>query len=158
MTTFLVTGGAGFIGSHLCDRLLAEGSRVVAVDDLSTGHVGNLAQARAYGQRFTFYSVDIGAEGLGALFVRYQPEVVYHLAACRPKPPEAVTETSGTCRSAALSHARANFSPTTRPIEPPMNEKSMTASSRGAWSSVACPITIASPRPVATSASASRSV
>jgi UDP-glucose 4-epimerase len=90
--TFLVTGGAGFIGSHLCDRLLAEGSRVVAVDDLSTGHVGNLAQARAYGQRFTFYSVDIGAEGLGALFVRYQPEVVYHLAACRPKSPEAVTE------------------------------------------------------------------
>jgi len=92
VTTFLVTGGAGFIGSHLCDRLLAEGSRVVAVDDLSTGHVGYLAKARAYGQRFTFYSVDIGAEGLGALFVRYQPEVVYHLAACRLKPPEAVTE------------------------------------------------------------------
>ena len=37
MSSFLVTGGAGFIGSTLCDRLLAEGRRVVAVDNLSTG-------------------------------------------------------------------------------------------------------------------------
>ena len=73
-------------------------------------------------------------------------------------PPEAVTETSGTPRSAALSQARANFSPTTLPIEPPMNEKSITASSQGRSSIVAWPITIASPRPVSISASASRSV
>ena len=44
-------------------------------------------------------------------------------------PPDAETETSGTPASAARSHARANFSPTTLPIEPPMNAKSMTASS-----------------------------
>ena len=43
MTTYLVTGAAGFLGSHLCDRLLAEGKRVVGVDDLSYGRIANLA-------------------------------------------------------------------------------------------------------------------
>jgi nucleoside-diphosphate-sugar epimerase len=46
LTTIFVTGGAGFIGSHLCDRLLAEGHRVVAVDDLSTGRIAKLSEAR----------------------------------------------------------------------------------------------------------------
>ena len=73
-------------------------------------------------------------------------------------PPDAETATSGMPRSAALSHARENFSPTTLPIEPPMNEKSMTESSHAVASTVAWPITIASPRPVFSSASASRSV
>ena len=73
-------------------------------------------------------------------------------------PPEAETEISGTPASAALSHARVNFSPVTEPIEPPMNAKSITASSHGSSSIVALPITSASPSPVATSASASRSL
>jgi UDP-glucose 4-epimerase len=81
MTTFLVTGGAGFIGSHVCDRLLAEGHRVVAVDDLSTGHIANLMEARGYGKAFTFFNMDVRAEGLLPLFERYRPEVVVHLAA-----------------------------------------------------------------------------
>jgi UDP-glucose 4-epimerase len=85
MTTALVTGGAGFIGSNLCDRLLAEGKRVVAIDDLSTGKIGNLVEARAYGQQFTFYNVDIRADGLPTIFERHQPEVIFHLAA-RPEP------------------------------------------------------------------------
>ena len=42
-TTCLITGGAGFIGSHLTERLLAEGNRVIVVDDLSTGNAQNLA-------------------------------------------------------------------------------------------------------------------
>ena len=67
-------------------------------------------------------------------------------------------ETSGTPRCAALSHARENFSPTTLPIEPPMKEKSITASSQPLPSIAAWPITIASPSPVFISASASRSV
>jgi hypothetical protein len=73
-------------------------------------------------------------------------------------PPDAVIDTSGTPRSAALSHARENFSPTTLPIEPPMKAKSMTASSQPLPSIAACPITIASPSPVFISASARRSV
>ena len=81
MTTILVTGGAGFIGSHLCDRLLAEGHRVIAVDDLSTGRIANLTEARGYGNEFTFFNMDVRAEGLLSLFERHRPEVVMHLAA-----------------------------------------------------------------------------
>ena len=81
MTTFLVTGGAGFIGSHLCDRLLAEGHRVVAVDDLSTGRIANLSEARGYGSEFTFFNMDVRADGLLSLFERHRPEVMMHIAA-----------------------------------------------------------------------------
>ena len=81
MTMFLVTGGAGFIGSHLCDRLLAEGHRVVAVDDLSSGRIANLTEARGYGKEFTFFNMDVRAEGLLPLFERHRPEVVMHVAA-----------------------------------------------------------------------------
>jgi len=81
VTSFLVTGGAGFIGSHVCDRLLAEGHRVVAVDDLSTGRIANLVEARGYGKEFTFFNMDVRAEGLLQLFERHRPEVVMHLAA-----------------------------------------------------------------------------
>ena len=81
MPTYLVTGGAGFIGSHLCDRLLAEGKRVVAMDDLSTGRIANLAEARGYGQQFTFYNMDIRVEEIRTVFERHRPEVVMHVAA-----------------------------------------------------------------------------
>ena len=64
MTTALVTGGAGFIGSNLADRLLAEDHRVIAVDDLSTGRIANLAEARGYGKGYTFFNMDVRAEGL----------------------------------------------------------------------------------------------
>jgi UDP-glucose 4-epimerase len=81
VSTYLVTGGAGFIGSHLCDRLLAEGRRVVAVDDLTTGRIANLAEARGYGQQFTFHNMDIRLEELRTIFERHRPEVLMHLAA-----------------------------------------------------------------------------
>ena len=91
MTTFLVTGGAGFIGSHLCDRLLAEGHRVIAVDDLSSGRIANLTEARGYGKEFTFFNMDVRAEGLLPLFERHRPEVVMHIAA-QPEVPASVKD------------------------------------------------------------------
>jgi UDP-glucose 4-epimerase len=81
MTTYLVTGGGGFIGSHLCDRLLAEGKRVVVADDLTSGKIANLAEARSYGHQFAFHTIDIRSGGLRAIFEQYHPEVVMHLAA-----------------------------------------------------------------------------
>ncbi len=81
MTTVLVTGGAGFIGAHLADRLLAEGYRVVSVDDLTTGRIANLSESRGYGKEFTFFNMDVRAEGILNLFERHRPEVVMHLAA-----------------------------------------------------------------------------
>ena len=81
MTTVLVTGGAGFIGSHLADRLLAESYRVISVDDLTTGRIANLSEARGYRKEFTFSNMDVRAEGILPLFERHRPEIVFHLAA-----------------------------------------------------------------------------
>jgi UDP-glucose 4-epimerase len=77
----LVTGGAGFVGSHLCDRLLAEGRTVVAVDDLATGRRENLADAFGRGEAFVFTEMDVRSEGLHDVFTRHRPDVVMHLAA-----------------------------------------------------------------------------
>jgi UDP-glucose 4-epimerase len=78
----LVTGGAGFIGSTLVDRLLAEGHSVDVVDNLSTGSLANLAEARAMGAgRFHFHQLDVRSADVVRLMERRKPEVVYHLAA-----------------------------------------------------------------------------
>jgi dTDP-glucose 4,6-dehydratase len=58
MSTMVVTGGAGFVGSHLCEALLARGDDVVCVDDLSTGLIDNLAEA-LMSPRFSFVEADI---------------------------------------------------------------------------------------------------
>jgi nucleoside-diphosphate-sugar epimerase len=57
--TFLVTGGAGFIGSHLVDRLLADGGRVRVLDNFSTGTLDNLAHARRAGNRLEVIEGDV---------------------------------------------------------------------------------------------------
>jgi UDP-glucose 4-epimerase len=78
----LVTGGAGFIGSHLTDRLLDLGHRVIVVDDLSTGSLANLADARErHGEALTIETLDICGDELDEVVGRHQPEVVLHLAA-----------------------------------------------------------------------------
>ncbi len=78
----LVTGGAGFIGSTLVDRLLAEGHRVDVVDDLSTGSLSNLADARATpGHDLSFHRLDVRDDAIVELMAHRRPEVVFHLAA-----------------------------------------------------------------------------
>ena len=72
----LVTGGAGFVGSHLVDRLLADAHRVCVVDDLSTGSTSNVAPDAP------FQRVDIcDAAALRDVVARFKPEVVFHAAA-----------------------------------------------------------------------------
>lgn len=86
----LVTGGAGFIGSNLVDRLLAEGHDIDVVDDLSSGSLANLAEARrSPNGRLTFHQIDIRSSALGDLMSRCKPEVVFHLAAPGPRPERA---------------------------------------------------------------------
>ena len=78
----LVTGGAGFIGSMLVDRLLAEGHAVDVIDDLSTGSLGNLSEARADPSvDFTFHRLDVRSDAVVDVVARRRPEVVFHLAA-----------------------------------------------------------------------------
>src|SRR6185295_14292401 len=78
----MVTGGAGFIGSTLVDRLLAEDWRVDAVDDLSTGSLSNLATARSQpDRRFSFHRIDVASPAVVDLVAHRRPDVVFHLVA-----------------------------------------------------------------------------
>ena len=78
----VVTGGAGFIGSTLVDRLAARGDDVLIIDDLSTGSTDNLADARAAGSGTVELAVaDIGETGTAELVAGHRPDVVFHLAA-----------------------------------------------------------------------------
>lgn len=73
--TALVTGGAGFIGSNLVDRLINENWRVVVVDNLSTGKKQNLNSGAI------FYETDILSPDLSGIFAKEKPDIVFHLAA-----------------------------------------------------------------------------
>jgi UDP-glucose 4-epimerase len=78
----LVTGGAGFIGSHLVERLIDAGYEVDVVDNLSTGSLANLRVARGKGNRgLHFHKLDIVDGDLLALMTRRKPLAVIHLAA-----------------------------------------------------------------------------
>jgi len=78
----LVTGGAGFIGSNLVDRLLAEGHAVEVIDNLSSGKLANLSDARAdRDHEFSFHQMDICDPTVADLIERRAPDVVFHLAA-----------------------------------------------------------------------------
>ncbi|HNM83091.1 MAG TPA: GDP-mannose 4,6-dehydratase [Mycobacterium sp.] len=81
----LITGAAGFIGSTLVDRLLAEGHDVVGIDNLSSGLAANLERALARNapgpRRFTFVKADLQAPELVDIVAGTNPDVVFHLAA-----------------------------------------------------------------------------
>ncbi|CAI8278289.1 MAG: UDP-glucose 4-epimerase [Chloroflexota bacterium] len=73
--TALVTGGAGFIGSHLVDELLNSGRRVIVVDDLSSGQLKNI------NSNCVFMHGDITSDALDSIFEKEKPSLVFHLAA-----------------------------------------------------------------------------
>ncbi len=78
----MVTGGAGFIGSCLVDRLMAEDCYVDVVDDLSSGSLSNLSDARMEGgSKFGFHQMDVRSSEMVDLIALKQPEVIFHLAA-----------------------------------------------------------------------------
>ena len=81
----LVIGGAGFIGSHLVDRLIAEGEAVDVVDDLSTGSLAHLADARTavatgVSSELRISTLDAGSDSLTELVALRRPRDIYHLA------------------------------------------------------------------------------
>lgn len=77
----LVVGGAGFIGSHLCDALIAEGHEVVCVDNFSLGTDANIEHLKDQ-KKFSLYRMDAtDLLALDGVFATEKPEYVYHLAA-----------------------------------------------------------------------------
>jgi len=80
----MVCGGAGFVGSHLVERLLADGRLVDVVDDLSTGSLANLAAARNAGGELRFHHADVTSLEFGELVGLRRPAVIYHLAVLPP--------------------------------------------------------------------------
>src|SRR5437868_1463270 len=74
MTTSVVTGGAGFLGSHLCDYLLEKGHRVICVDNLETGSLENIEHQRD--AAFTFLYQDV----VDGIWIDEPVDYVFHLA------------------------------------------------------------------------------
>jgi dTDP-glucose 4,6-dehydratase len=74
MTTCLVTGGAGFLGSHLCEELLARGNRVICVDNFATGSLENIEHIRS--DDFVYKQIDI----IDPYFIDEPIDFVYHFA------------------------------------------------------------------------------
>lgn len=78
----LVTGGAGFIGSHLCDALLKSGHKVIIIDNLSTGSLSNLDDARASCNSMVFLKGDVNCrQELENVFKCHNINAVFHCAA-----------------------------------------------------------------------------
>jgi UDP-glucose 4-epimerase len=75
MPKVLVTGGAGFIASHIADRYISEGYDVVIVDDLSSGRIANI------NPRAVFHKMDIREKGISSVFEKERPDIVNHHAA-----------------------------------------------------------------------------
>jgi nucleoside-diphosphate-sugar epimerase len=75
----LVAGGAGFVGSNLCRRLLAEGFWVYAVDNLSTGHRKNIRSLLSY-ERFNYSKLDISGRKFKKVFLNIPLTHIFHLA------------------------------------------------------------------------------
>ena len=118
MTTSVVTGGAGFLGSHLCDDLLARGHRVICVDNLETGSLVNVEHIRS--PNFVHLNLDI----IDPFFIDERVDFVYHLASPASAPTARTTRLASPsfiahvsffrqrARSTAIPRSTRNPSPT----------------------------------------------
>jgi dTDP-glucose 4,6-dehydratase len=97
----LITGGAGFIGSHLADRLLADGHTVVALDNLLTGHVRNISHLVGH-ERFQFIKHDVTEY----IYVEGKVDSILHLASL-PSPVDYLREPIKTLKVGALGTHKA---------------------------------------------------
>lgn len=103
----LVCGGAGFIGSHLVDRLLADGHAVEVVDDLSTGSFSNLAAARAAGGELKIHNLDVTAPEFLDLVSLRRPDVIFQMTALSPSSAHAISSVGSVAQVvSALEAAR----------------------------------------------------
>ena len=105
---FLITGGAGFVGSHLAEELLERGHHVHVLDDLSTGSMANIAHLRSV-QRFE-YTIDSAENHRVVAEVVDSADAVYHLAAAVGvelivESPVRTIETNVHCTEVVLAHA-----------------------------------------------------
>ena len=75
MERVIVTGGAGFIGSHIVDRLILNGFEVAVLDNMLSGFKSNI------NQKATFYEIDLYSDDLDVIIEEFKPSLVYHLAA-----------------------------------------------------------------------------
>ncbi|TVY12034.1 UDP-glucuronic acid decarboxylase family protein [Paenibacillus cremeus] len=96
MKTILVTGGAGFLGSFLCERLLGEGHHVVCLDNLQTGSLRNIDTLLPNG-RFTFMPHDI----VQPVYLNFAVDEIYHLA-CPASPPQYQADPIRTLKTSVL--------------------------------------------------------
>jgi UDP-glucose 4-epimerase len=80
----MICGGAGFIGSYLVDRFMAEGHEVDVVDDLSSGSLANLAEARNASGRFKFQNISVLSAEFAELVALRRPSVIVNLAVFSP--------------------------------------------------------------------------
>jgi UDP-glucuronate decarboxylase len=91
--TILITGGAGFIGSHLCDRLISQGHRIICLDNLMTGHMGNIRPLLNHA-RFRFIEHDVRKP----LKIGEPIDAIYNLA-CPASPPHYQADPIGTIQT-----------------------------------------------------------
>ena len=101
MSRILITGGAGFIGSHLVDRLLADGHRILALDNLFTGHLRNISHLAGH-ERFRFIKHDVTEY----IYVDGTLDAIIHLASL-PSPVDYLREPIKTLKVGALGTHKA---------------------------------------------------
>jgi len=117
-----VVGGAGFIGSHLVDRLLAEGHHVDVIDDLSSGSLGNLAEARSSGGALKIHHLDCASRVMASLVGIRRPDVIFNLAVLPRGGESSAEEAAGLQRCLNVLEAAREFNVNKVIVTPAMHK------------------------------------